>query len=109
MNKKWRTVLRHHHLAAIRVYRTGRDSRRRREVETPYIHLIWKHEHREPWMNGLESVIPDSPTGNGTPNSWLGKLGFDHMEHFTIRVGAEQKPGQILNDDSYEYWAHRII
>ncbi|KAF2439293.1 hypothetical protein P171DRAFT_369914 [Karstenula rhodostoma CBS 690.94] len=89
MNKMWRVILRHRKLAAVRVHRQpgGQDK--------AYFHLIWKHAHRESWMTGKHSAIPGTVDGRATVGSWLWNLGFDEMEHFEVRVGAEQRPGEF--------------
>ncbi|KAK7179468.1 hypothetical protein PSPO01_14480 [Paraphaeosphaeria sporulosa] len=90
MNKLWRIILRQRKLAAVRIHREpgGQDK--------PHFHLIWKHAHRESWMTGKNSVIPGTVDGRATVGSWLWNLGFDEMEHFEVRVGAEQRPGEFL-------------
>lgn len=86
----WRVVLRHRKLAAVRVHRApgGQDR--------PYFHIIWKHAHKEPWMTGKDCAIPGKVNGRATVGSWLWNLGFDEMEHFEVRVGAEQRAGEFL-------------
>lgn len=93
MNQNWRIVLRDKHLAVVRIHRNGGDYRR------PFIHLIWKFEHRESWMTEKFSYVPGTIGGRARPNSWLWNLGFDDMEHFHIRVGAEKRPGQFSSLD----------
>ncbi|KAF9729418.1 hypothetical protein PMIN06_005867 [Paraphaeosphaeria minitans] len=90
MNKLWRTILRQRKLAAVRIHRGPGGHVK------PHFHLIWKHAHRESWMTGKHSVIPGTVDGRATVGSWLWNLGFDEMEHFEVRVGAEQRPGEFL-------------
>lgn len=47
-------------------------------------------------MTGEYSVVPGTVGGRATPGSWLWSLGFDRMEHFDVRVGAEQYPGEFF-------------
>lgn len=91
MNIRWRVVLRSRHLAAVRIVRESRAV----DFVRPYIHLIWKYEAREPWMTGLDSPIPGSSAANAWAGNWLWAMGFDNMEYFEVRVGAETYHGEI--------------
>jgi hypothetical protein len=90
MNKNWRVILRRRMLAAVRIYRQPVG------YPKPYIHLIWKYEHRADWMTGKYATVPGTVNGRASPGSWLWSLGFDLMEHFDVRVGAEQYTGEFL-------------
>ncbi|KAL1610705.1 hypothetical protein SLS60_002375 [Paraconiothyrium brasiliense] len=90
MNKLWRVVLRNRQLAAVRVHRQPGP------YPKPYFHLIWKYEHRASWMTSKHSSVPGTVDARATPGSWLWNLGFDRMEHFDVRVGAEEHPGEFL-------------
>lgn len=106
MNMVWRTILRSRALSSVRVHRQPRARRlgagdlvaavasRSRaagmsvapprnsvQVVKPYIHIIFKKECAEPWMNKFESHIPKHP-------DWLAARGFGAMEYFDIKVGV---------------------
>lgn len=95
MNSQWRIILREKHLAALRVHRDGGAFKK------PYFHLIWKAEHRLDWMKGKFCFIPGTtftfnlPGSRALRGSWLWKLGFGEMEHFDVRISAEQYPGEF--------------
>ncbi|RAR13781.1 hypothetical protein DDE83_002818 [Stemphylium lycopersici] len=112
MNNLWRTILRSRSLQAVRIHRkpAPRPSApvpivtaqtgvlatiaalpiiagglvNAPVVTKPYIHIVFKKEAAEPWMNEFESVIPKIPT------DWLEERGFDRMEYFDVKVGVEQ-------------------
>ncbi|KAF1976718.1 hypothetical protein BU23DRAFT_454796, partial [Bimuria novae-zelandiae CBS 107.79] len=89
MNQQWRIVLRRRQLAAVRIHREGNY------YGKPFFHIIWKHEHRKYWMTDLFSDIPGTLHGVALAGSWLAQLGFDGMEHFHVRVGAERRPNEL--------------
>ena len=105
MNSLWRVILRNRAIASIRVHRfpptralptggyahtmpltpmTGIFSIGGTFFQSthPYIHIIFKREHAEPWMTEFESNIPK------TPRDWLIDHGFGGMEYFNVKVGV---------------------
>jgi hypothetical protein len=102
MNNIWRTILRTRSLASITLHRApaprtvlvsslGRGALPQPpgvpmpthvSMNTkPFIHILFRRECAEPWMNQLVSEPPKEL-------DWLAERGFDAMEYFDVRVGV---------------------
>jgi hypothetical protein len=71
VNEAWRQLLGKGGIAATRIHREPKD-------EEPFIHILFKPDYREEWMDQEVSKVP---------NEWLEQMGFKHMEHFNVKVG----------------------
>lgn len=71
-NHAWMSVLAEQKLSAVFIQRDVDHSL------GPYIHILFKPEHKEPWMISEFSPVP---------TAWLEEHGFANMEHFDIEVG----------------------
>lgn len=72
LNLNWKSLLEEQKFAAVRIHR-------QHPTEEPFIHILFKQEHKESWMTGEFS---------DPPANWLDDYGFDDMEHFEIKVGV---------------------
>jgi hypothetical protein len=73
INTFWRQILHDKKLAEVRLHRAPAAP------EVPYMHILFKPEHRESWMVGEVSQ---------PPSDWLSRHGIGDMEHFAVKVGV---------------------
>ncbi|KAF2623799.1 hypothetical protein BU25DRAFT_375018 [Macroventuria anomochaeta] len=93
MNTTWRTILRTRSLAAVRIHRKPASTSTTPPAPQhsarlfgpivpgprPYIHILFRPDTAEPWMNKEVSTIP---------HDWLKNRGFSGMEYFDVKIGV---------------------
>lgn len=85
MNATWRAILRTRSLAAVRVHRKpapilpARLPVRAVVIPRPHIHILFRPDAAESWMDREVSTIP---------HDWLRDRGFGSMEFFDVKVGV---------------------